>query len=158
MKFRIKDDYGENYEVEEIQDDDFAETEEIDETITDDDIIMENEDVHDEALSDDEISALKRLASVADKLIALLPSDDEIHDEDEIEEEEEITDADEEEEIDETITDEDESEEEEVIDTNPIGDSFGSLERRRRKSKDSKMDNQEKIANKWQQNYANFNK
>ena len=62
--FHIKDEDGKEYEVEEIK----AETSE--------------NPVKDDALTDDEIAALKKLASVADKLIALT-STDTVEDEDE---------------------------------------------------------------------------
>lgn len=152
MKFKIKDDYGKEFEVEEIQDDELETNEEI-ETIDDDEIKMENEEVHDdESLSSEEISALKKLAGVVDKLLALIP----------VEEEEHGTLDEEEEEIDETIEDADEEEfveedKEEVIDTDSMRDSIGSVERKK-SARDSKIDAQEQIANKWQENYSKFNK
>lgn len=148
MKFRIKDDFGEKFEVEEIQDD-FAETET--ETFDDGEDIVAEPIQDDEQLSNDEISALKKLAGVVDKLLALIPSEDEVQDDgEEIETEENI---------DETITDEDEEieTEEQVIDTNSVADAIGSLEKGK-KARDSKTDAQEQIADKWQQNYSKFNK
>ena len=94
-KYRIIDEDGDRYEVEEV------ETEEVKDPETTEDPVEDD----DSALSDEEIRALKRLAGVADKLVNLVAeaqatNTDEDADEDEemIEEnKEEIIDTDEEE-------------------------------------------------------------
>lgn len=92
-KYRIIDEDGDRYEVEEV------ETEEVKAPETTKDPVEDD----DSALSDEEIRALKRLAGVADKLVSLVAeaqATDEDTDEDEemIEEDkEEIIDTDEEE-------------------------------------------------------------
>lgn len=92
-KYRIIDEDGDRYEVEEV------ETEEVKAPKTTEDPVEDD----DSALSDEEIRALKRLAGVADKLVSLVAeaqATDEDTDEDEemIEEDkEEIIDTDEEE-------------------------------------------------------------
>lgn len=92
-KYRIIDEDGDHYEVEEV------ETEEVEAPETREDPVEDD----DSALSDEEIRALKNLASVADKLLSLVTeaqTTDEDTDEDEemIEEDnEEIIDTDEEE-------------------------------------------------------------
>lgn len=158
MKFRITDDFGEKFEVEEITDD-FAENE----AIGDDDFVEEKEEIHDEeALSSEEISALKGLAAVADKLMALISTQDS-------DEEEEIQDSDEEEEltededIEEPLMDEEVEEEEKIIDTeedeeeNKITDSINKIQRKSKRADDS-IDKQVEISNAWANNYANFNR
>ena len=92
-KYRIIDEDGDHYEVEEV------ETEEVKTPETTEDPVKDD----DSALSDEEIRALKRLAGVADKLVSLVAeaqATDKDTDEDEemIEEDkEEIIDTDEEE-------------------------------------------------------------
>ena len=92
-KYRIIDEDGDRYEVEEV------ETEEVKAPETTEDPVEDD----DSALSDEEIRALKRLAGVADKLVSLVAeaqATDKDTDEDEemIEEDkEEIIDTDEEE-------------------------------------------------------------
>lgn len=92
-KYRIIDEDGDHYEVEEV------ETEEVEAPETREDPVEDD----DSALSDEEIRALKNLASVADRLLSLVTeaqTTDEDTDEDEemIEEDnEEIIDTDEEE-------------------------------------------------------------
>lgn len=92
-KYRIIDEDGDRYEVEEV------ETEEVKAPETTEDPVEDD----DSALSDEEIRALKRLAGVAEKLVSLVAeaqATDEDTDEDEemIEEDkEEIIDTDEEE-------------------------------------------------------------
>lgn len=92
-KYRIIDEDGDRYEVEEV------ETEEVKAPETTEDPVEDD----DSALSNEEIRALKRLAGVADKLVSLVAeaqATDEDTDEDEemIEEDkEEIIDTDEEE-------------------------------------------------------------
>lgn len=92
-KYRIIDEDGDRYEVEEV------ETEEVKDPETTEDPVEDDDSV----LSDEEIRALKRLAGVAEKLVSLVAeaqATDEDPDEDEemIEEDkEEIIDTDEEE-------------------------------------------------------------
>lgn len=92
-KYRIIDEDGDRYEVEEVETEEVKDPETCEDPIEDDD----------STLSDEEIRALKRLAGVADKLVSLVAeaqATDEDADEDEemIEEEkEEIIDTDEEE-------------------------------------------------------------
>lgn len=92
-KYRIIDEDGDRYEVEEVETEEVKAPETAEDPVEDDD----------SALSDEEIRALKRLAGVADKLVSLVAeaqATDEDTDEDEemIEEDkEEIIDTDEEE-------------------------------------------------------------
>lgn len=111
MKFYVRDDDGTEYDVEEI-----------DEGIVESPDEESPEEIHDDALLPDEIAALKRLAGVADKLLALIG--DETHDADEEEE----------------FVEEEEpglsEEEEEIIDTDrrhsrDSKHSFGTIETRR---------------------------
>ena len=97
MKFNVRDENGKEYCVEEVE----KSTETTDETTP-----LTNTEDEDKALLPDEISALKRLAAVADKLIALTNTTDEDVDSD----------------VDETdIDDEEEEVKEEVIDTASLG-------------------------------------
>lgn len=153
MRFRITDDNGEEFVVEEMQDEDIIEEKE---EVQDEDVIEETaEEVHDEeTFTEEEIAKLKGLLAVADKLMGLVSTED--SDEEEIDET--IEDEDEEVEVDETVADEDEiEEEEEVVDTAPISDSFGSMEKKSKKAKDS-VDHQVEISNAWANNYAKFNR
>lgn len=93
-KYRIIDEDGDHYEVEEVETEEVKAPETCEDPVKDDD----------SALSDEEIRALKRLASVADKLVSLAEAQatdaDEDADEDEEmikEDKEEIIDTDEEE-------------------------------------------------------------
>lgn len=92
-KYRIIDEDGDRYEVEEVETEEVKAPETCEDPVKDDDSV----------LSDEEIRALKRLAGVAEKLVSLVAeaqATDEDPDEDEemIEEEkEEIIDTDEEE-------------------------------------------------------------
>lgn len=92
-KYRIIDEDGDRYEVEEV------ETEEVKDPETTEDPVKDDDSV----LSDEEIRALKRLAGVADKLVSLVAEaqatdEDPNEDEEMIEEgKEEIIDTDEEE-------------------------------------------------------------
>ena len=127
--FRIKDEDGCEYQVEEIK---------------------EEKDIHDEeSLSSEEISALKRLASVADKLIDLTDTKDEV-------------DPDTKRSVNEVLEDEDEDEEKEdfeekVVDTDEdeesgIHDSANALEKKS-KTNDS-VDVQSDIASAWAKRYG----
>lgn len=112
-KYRIIDEDGDRYEVEEV------ETEEAETPDTDEDPVKDD----DSALSDEEIRALKNLASVADKLLSLV-TEAQTTDED-TDEDEEMIEEDKEEIID---TDEEEDED----DKKPTCDSkksFGAIEK-----------------------------
>ena len=130
-KYHITDADGSEYEVEEIMEDE----DEMIETV-------EEPDVHDESLSEEEIAALRGLAAVADKLMALVSTDDACEDEDEDEEFVE------------------EREEEEVIDTESEEEdrkprdskrSIGALEKRKSHADDSLTDD---IADAWAKRYG----
>lgn len=92
-KYRIIDEDGDRYEVEEV------ETEEVKDPETTEDPVEDDDSV----LSDEEIRALKRLAGVAEKLVSLVAeaqaTDEDPDEDDEMieEEKEEIIDTDEEE-------------------------------------------------------------
>lgn len=130
-KYYIKDDDDQEYEVIET---------EVEET---------PEEVHDEgveALSEEDIAALKMLASIADKLAALVQDDEDTG--------EEVV---EEEEVDEEIEDEDvveEEETEEVVDTckKDSKRSFGALEKRKTKTGDEAI--VDDIASAWAKRYG----
>ena len=120
MKFHVKDEDGEVFEVEELD-------EEVPATATPE----VNDDI---GLSDDEISALKGLAAIAPKLMKLVENTaDACEDEDEEELDDECEDP--------TVDDKDEQIEE-VIDTDEetkprdSKKSFGAIERKK-KTKDS---------------------
>lgn len=134
-KFRIKDEDGMEYQVEEIE-----------KTIpTDDDM---------STLSDEEISALKKLAAVADKLVALTETTDEV--------EEEVKKS-----VNEVLEDEDEEieekeDKEEIVDTDEddnekgsMHDSINSLEK---SSVNDSIDVQTDIANAWAKRYMGGNR
>lgn len=132
-KYHIKDADGSEYEVEEIND--------VEETMPE---LEEEPEVHDEALSEDEIAALRRLAAVADKLVALV-SEPEPAEEESVEEP-----------VDEEF---DEEEEEEVIDTcgnmerqaHDSKGSIGQLEKKGNKIDDSLTDD---VAIAWAKRYG----
>lgn len=152
MKFRIKDEDGNQYIVEEDKREDIVKDE--------DDIIEENveaiEELKDEdaaALTPDEITALKQLAAIAPKLMELAnPS---VTDEDEVEEE--IDEDDTEEEFDNELTEEDK---EQVVDTDEVVEeeekkmttdsakSFGSIEKRKASIADNSLNDEVSAA--WQ--------
>ena len=119
--FHIKDEDGKEYEVEEIK----AETSE--------------NPVKDDALTDDEIAALKKLASVADKLIALT-STDKVEDEDENEDKDVDVDI-----------DVDKDDEEEVVDTDTTK-SMNALEKKAN-TMDS-IDVQDSVNDAWAKYYG----
>ena len=91
-KYHVVDDDGSTYQVEEFDDD-----------------VVEEQDVN--TLSDDEIEALKRLASVADKLLAKLDDEDNMA-ENNLEDEEEEVEEEKEEKVVDNEEDEDEEDEE----------------------------------------------
>lgn len=114
MKFKIKDEDGRNYEIEEITSND-ADVEEV-----------RNEEIvkDDESLTPDEISTLRKLIEVAPRLIKLLEVETKEHTEnpelvdEDIDEEEVVEDSD------------DEEEKEEILETKyrDSKKSIGSLE------------------------------
>lgn len=119
-KFFVRDADGEEYEVEEIKE------------CHDDDVIEEVSETEEqpEALTNEEIAALKRLAAVADRLLSTVKAEDE--------DPETLDDEDEEKDIgDEEVTEE---KKEEVIDTTKTRDSrksFGAIEKRKATVDDS---------------------
>lgn len=133
MKFKIHDEDGSTFEIEEIQDDEIVETDPVDEPVVDEDA---------NALTPEEISALKSLAAVADKLLAIIPAEnpDEVVDEEEV-----VEDADP------TI---EEEKEEEVIDTKSCDSkkSFGSVEKKVKDAKPSIS-----VDEAWQKRYGGGN-
>ena len=119
-KFFVRDADGEEYEVEEIKE------------CHDDDVIEEISETEEqpEALTKEEIVALKRLAAVADRLLSTVNAEDE--------DPETLDDEDEEKDIgDEEVTEE---KKEEVVDTTKTRDSrksFGAIEKRKATVDDS---------------------
>ena len=119
-KFFVRDADGEEYEVEEIKE------------CHDDDVIEEVSETEEqpEALTNEEITALKRLAAVADRLLSTVKAEDE--------DPETLDDEDEEKDIgDEEVTEE---KKEEVVDTTKTRDSrksFGAIEKRKATVDDS---------------------
>ena len=130
MKFKIKDEDGRNYEIEEIEtnDDDITEVSEI-------------EAVEEEELTPEDISTLKKLIEAAPKLIKLLAVEEKEHAENpELVDEDMV--EDEEEEIAE-VEDEDEEEETEQIletKTHDSKKSIGSLESKKATKLDDSLD------------------
>ena len=138
MKFFVKDEDNETFEVEEIEETPAKE-------------VTTEVETKDEALSAEEIAALKKLAGVADKLIGMCTTSDE----DESDEDVDVdVDAD---------TDEDEDGKEEVLDTDEDDDkaikprdskkSFGSIEKKR-KAVSTVDSQQESIAEAWAKRYG----
>ena len=119
-KFFVRDADGEEYEVEEIKE------------CHDDGVIEEVSETEEqpEALTNEEIAALKRLAAVADRLLSTVNTEDE--------DPETLDDEDEEKDIgDEEVTEE---KKEEVVDTTKTRDSrksFGAIETRKATVDDS---------------------
>lgn len=138
-KYHVIDDDGSEYQVEEL----------------DEELVEETQDDEPEinTLSNEEIEALKKLAAVADKLVALI----ETKDAEEGMEENNLVDEDEDSE---ELDDEDE-EEEEVIDTeeeekkitHDSKKSFGSLESKKRKAV---VDNSlvDEVSDAWTKRYG----
>ena len=141
MKFFVKDEDNETFEVEEIEETPAKE-------------VTTEVETKDEALSAEEIAALKKLAGVADKLISMCTTSDE----DESDEDNEDVDVD----VD-ADTDEDEDGKEEVLDTDEEDDkvikprdskkSFGSIEKKR-KAVSTVDSQQESIAEAWAKRYG----
>ena len=141
MKFFVKDEDNETFEVEEIEETPAKE-------------VTKEVEAKDEALSAEEIAALKKLAGVADKLIGMCTTSDE----DESDEDDEDVDVD----VD-VDTDEDEDGKEEVLDTDEDDNkaikprdskkSFGSIEKKR-KAVSTVDSQQESIAEAWAKRYG----
>ena len=140
MKFFVKDEDNKTFEVEELE-----------ETPTKE--VAKEVETKDEALSAEEIAALKKLAGVADKLIGMCTTSDEDEDDDD-------KDVDVDVDVD---NDEDEDGKEEVLDTDEDDDkaiksldskkSFGSIEKKRKVV--SAVDSQqESIAEAWAKRYG----
>lgn len=136
-KFFVRDADGEEYEVEEIKE------------CHDDDVIEEVSETEEqpEALTNEEIVALKRLAAVADRLLSTVKAEDE--------DPETLDDEDEEKDIgDEEVTEE---KKEEVVDTTKTRDSrksFGAIEKRKATVDDSLNTD---IDNAWAKRYGGRN-
>ena len=140
-KYRIKDEDGVSYEVEEIENEATPKD--------------KDPKVCDEELSPEEIGALKRLAAHADELVALLTKTDskeeKVDDEEEKVEEEELKDSDEEEKVD---------EEEEIIDTDEpckgkdSKSSVGSLLRKTNTNDSKVIDSSIEIEQAWAKRYG----
>ena len=132
-KFIVRDEDNKEFEVEEMEE---VKTDDVDET---------KKDEEPASLSETEIDALKKLASVSDKLIALITRDEEsgaLDDDDDKDE------------------DEDDKDDEEIIDTdedkklrNDSVKSIGAIEKT--KSKDSLADDHDiEVANAWAKRYG----
>lgn len=139
MKFHVKDENGEVFEVEEIEETPAKKDEEPQKT-------------HDEGLTEEEISALKGLAAVAEKLMKLVAETqdecgkDEDEDEDEETEDEEI---DKDEQIEEVI---DTDETEEKAKSRDSKKSVGAIEKRT-KTDDSLTDSLD-VESAWAKRYG----
>lgn len=134
-KYHVVDDDGSTYQVEEFDDD-----------------VVEEQDVN--TLSDDEIEALKRLASVADKLLAKLNDEDNMEENNLEDEEEEVEEEKEEKVVDteEELDDEDEDEEGKKT-THDSKKSFGSLESKKKtKVEDTSL--VDEVSDAWSKRYG----
>lgn len=114
-KYRITDEDGAEYEVEEV--------EEV--KGSDEDVDLEPTAAESEALSSEEIAALKKLAAAADQLIALIGTQDACKDEGEDEEDETI------EEVDEDETEEQLVDTDEKVKGHDSKRSLGAIEKKR---------------------------
>lgn len=135
-KFHIKDENGKEYSVEET--DEVVETEETEPTKDADEALN---------FTEDEISALKKLIPIADKLVALLEVEKQEHDVDK-DDEADIGDEDEDDE-EETLVDTDED-----VDCNKMHDSkksAGAIEKQ--SVVNDSVDVQDEIANAWAKRY-----
>ena len=137
-KFTVRDEDNKEYEVEEIE-----------EVTEHDEEPAENSGTA--SLSEDEIGALKKLASVADKLVALIEIEKDEHAE---EAASEMLDEDEDEEV-------EEDDEEEIVDTDEetlkvskrdSRKSVGAIERK--SSRDSLDSYEEDVAQAWAKRYG----
>lgn len=137
MKFNVRDEDGKEYKVEEIEE--VEKTDDEDKTKKP----LTNSCTNDDALTPDEIANLKKLAGIADKLAALIKTDDEEVEEEKVEEEEEIDDEDEQ--IEEVI-DTDEDEPKKTKDS--IKKSVGAIEKKRKTTTDDSVV-EDDIATAW---------
>jgi len=135
MKFRIKDDDGKEFEVEEIEEMKKDSEEEIEK--------KEKEEVKDDALTAEEIASLKQLAAVSSDLIKLLKVEEKEHanDEDEEKAKEEVIDTD----------------EHDPLKANDSKGSFGSIEKKEKKNV-NEYARQLEIENSWQNRFKGGNK
>ena len=136
-KFRITDEDGAKYEVEEIE-----------EEVVDEDVEVDpeaGEPSGNEALTPDEIASLKQLAAAAPAILALLDNGEEPIENEEDDEEVE-TDEVEEDEMEEEVIDS------ETTKAKDSKKSYGSIEKRNQ-VKDS-IDAEEEIANAWSKRYG----
>lgn len=130
--FRIKDEEGKEYSVEELNE------------VTTEEVMPEK---NDSSLSDEEIASLKKLAAVADKLVALTETTDEV-------------DPEVKEQVNEVLEDEDEDcDKEEIVDTDEeddecekMHDSINSLEKHT--STNDSVDVQDEISSAWAKRYG----
>ena len=147
-KYRIKDEDGVSYEVEEIENEATPKD--------------KDPKVCDEELSPEEIGALKRLAAHADELVALLTKTD--SKEEKVDDEEEKVDDEEEKVDEEELKDSDEEEEkvdeEEIIDTDEpckgkdSKSSVGSLLRKTNTNDSKGIDSSIEIEQAWAKRYG----
>lgn len=144
MKFNIRDIDGTEYSVDEIE-----EVKEAD-IHDDDDVEIDTTEIESSELSPEEVSALKRLAAVADKLVEMVGSSDVHDDEDDFEEEKEIV----EEASDGDYEEADDDEEETVVDTKKMKDSFNrsAFKTEKRKKIDDSLEVDE-ISEAWDKRY-----
>lgn len=144
MKFKIKDEDGRNYEIEEIEtkDDDVAEVSEIE--------TVEGK----EELTPEDISTLKKLIEVTPKLIKLLAVEEKEHTENP-ELVDEDMDEDEEEEITEVEDEDEEEEKEEILETKTHDSkkSIGSLESKNATKLDDSL-NSYSVEKAWAKRYG----
>lgn len=140
-KYFIKDEDGMEYKVEEVEE------------THDEETLPQEDGCKDElGLSDDEIAALKSLAAVADKLVAMVQD---VHDEDVEEESSDIVDEDEDKEEEKLIdTDEEEDDDDDKKKAHDSKASVGSIEKKKStKATDSYDDAQLEIAKAWNARY-----
>ena len=135
MKFRIKDDDGKEFEVEELE-----ETKDSEEEFEK----KEKEEVKDDALTAEEIASLKQLAAVSSELIKLLEVEKEEHANDNEEKAEEVIDTD----------------EHDYVKANDSKGSFGSIEKKEKKGVNDSNEyaSQLEIENSWQNRFKGGNK
>lgn len=172
MKFKIIDDSGEKFEVEESL---FKKARELPKKVSVEEEVEEVKEVKDEkevAFTEEEISALKDLAKVAGELVGLLKVEKEEHDEETFDEEkeddeeeagveqkdEEVIETSEEDVDEEDILDDSDVEELEEIreekETHDSKSSFGSIESKVSDSVDDSEIEME-IAEFWRKRYEN---
>lgn len=130
MKFRVKDEDGNSYVVEEDKEIETVKDEEIEET-------SETEAM---TLSNDEIAVLKQLVEIAPKIMGLIHSDaDESIEDEDIDEDEEIDEEEKTEEVIDTDEELEEVEEEKKM-TNDSAKAFGSIQKTKSSYQDSSLE------------------